>query len=87
LATSPRLHQFRAQIAERVLIRLEWLFVAAGAVEHLAQLFGRPERPFRLFDHVAISAGSVRFLIDNARMGLDGWACDASCLPTTRSLI
>jgi HK97 family phage major capsid protein len=32
-----------------------------------------------LADHVQISAGGVKFLIDNVRMGLGGWACDASC--------
>jgi HK97 family phage major capsid protein len=32
-----------------------------------------------LFNHVQISAGSVKFFIDNARMGVGGWACDSAC--------
>jgi HK97 family phage major capsid protein len=32
-----------------------------------------------LVNRVQISAGSIKFLIDNARMGLGAWACDASC--------
>lgn len=32
-----------------------------------------------LFDSMTTSAPSVRFLIDNARMGLGGWACESSC--------
>lgn len=32
-----------------------------------------------LVNRVAISSGSVRFLIDNVRMRIAGWACDASC--------
>jgi hypothetical protein len=32
-----------------------------------------------LINRVTISAGSIKFLIDNARMGLGAWACDASC--------
>jgi HK97 family phage major capsid protein len=32
-----------------------------------------------LVDHVQISAASVKFLIDNVRMGLGAWACEASC--------
>jgi HK97 family phage major capsid protein len=31
-----------------------------------------------LVNRVDICAGSIRFLIDNARTGLGGWACDAS---------
>lgn len=32
-----------------------------------------------LINRVQISAGSVKFFIDNARMGLGAWACDATC--------
>jgi HK97 family phage major capsid protein len=32
-----------------------------------------------LVNRVQISACSIKFLIDNARMGLGGWACEASC--------
>jgi hypothetical protein len=32
-----------------------------------------------LFDRVQISAGSNRLLIDNIRMRLSAWACEASC--------
>jgi hypothetical protein len=32
-----------------------------------------------LVNQVTISAGSIKFLIDNARMGLGAWACEASC--------
>jgi HK97 family phage major capsid protein len=30
-------------------------------------------------DQVAISAGSIRYPIDNSRLDYAGWACDASC--------
>jgi HK97 family phage major capsid protein len=32
-----------------------------------------------LVDHVQISAGSIKFLIDNVRMGLGAWACQSDC--------
>ncbi|WP_454617539.1 phage major capsid protein [Bradyrhizobium cenepequi] len=32
-----------------------------------------------LFDNVAISSGSVKFLIDNANIDVANWACDTSC--------
>jgi hypothetical protein len=32
-----------------------------------------------LVNQVTISAGSIKFLIDNARMGLGAWACESSC--------
>jgi hypothetical protein len=32
-----------------------------------------------LVNHVQISAGSVKFFIDSARMGHGAWACDAAC--------
>jgi len=32
-----------------------------------------------LMDQVSISAGSIRFQIDNARWDYAGWACDSSC--------
>jgi HK97 family phage major capsid protein len=32
-----------------------------------------------LVDHIQISAASVRFLIDNARMGVGAWACQSDC--------
>jgi HK97 family phage major capsid protein len=38
-----------------------------------------------LVNRVTISAGSIKFLIDNARMGLGGWACDTLCFRTTQT--
>ena len=32
-----------------------------------------------LVNRVNISSGSIRFLIDNSRMQVGGWACEASC--------
>jgi HK97 family phage major capsid protein len=32
-----------------------------------------------LVDHIQISAGSVRFLIDNVRMAVGAWACQSDC--------
>jgi HK97 family phage major capsid protein len=32
-----------------------------------------------LVNRVTISAGSIKFLIDNAKMGLGAWACESSC--------
>src|SRR5262249_7636710 len=32
-----------------------------------------------LVNRVTISSGSIRFLIDNARMEVAAWACESSC--------
>jgi hypothetical protein len=32
-----------------------------------------------LVNRVAISSSPIKFLVDNSRMGLAGWACEASC--------
>jgi hypothetical protein len=39
-----------------------------------------------LVNRVNISAGSIRFLIDNARMMGAGWACDAADFANNRNL-
>jgi hypothetical protein len=40
-----------------------------------------------LVNRVQISAGSIRFLIDNARMGLGAWACESSCFANNPQMI
>jgi hypothetical protein len=52
---------------------------AARAVEYALSCLVEPSDLSGLVNCVSISAGSVRFFIDNARVGLGGWACDASC--------
>jgi hypothetical protein len=49
-------------------------------------VFGRSYELSGLFNRVAISAGSVRFFIDNARMALGGWACGQLLAQTHRLL-
>jgi hypothetical protein len=69
----------RAATPVLVLIRHELILVAARAVQCRAVVHRRPDRPSGPVNRVNISAGSLQFLIDNARMGLGAWACEASC--------